>query len=50
MDKKLVLIVDDADTIRSSLVSLLNSDVVETRTASTMAEYVTLNELVTNSK
>ena len=38
MSKKSVLIVDDDASIRSSLVSLLGSDLVETRTASTMEE------------
>ncbi|MGH9839418.1 MAG: response regulator transcription factor [Blastocatellia bacterium] len=38
MEKKSVLIVDDDDSIRASLVSLLRSDVVETQTASTMEE------------
>src|SRR6266498_1904153 len=38
MPKKSVLIVDDDGSIRSSLVSLLGSDLVETWTASTMAE------------
>jgi DNA-binding NtrC family response regulator len=38
MDPKSILIVDDDSAIRSSLVSLLKSDAVETRTASTMEE------------
>jgi ActR/RegA family two-component response regulator len=38
VEKKSVLIVDDDDSIRASLVSLLRSDVVETQTASTMEE------------
>jgi ActR/RegA family two-component response regulator len=42
VEKKSVLIVDDDDSIRASLVSLLRSDVVETQTASTMEEAETL--------
>jgi DNA-binding NtrC family response regulator len=38
MDQKSILIVDDDSAIRSSLVSLLKSDAVETRTASTLEE------------
>src|SRR5437867_2203291 len=38
MPKKSVLIVDNDGSIRSSLVALLGSDLVETRTASTVEE------------
>ena len=46
MDKKSVLIVDDDDSICSSLVALLKSDLVETPTASTreMAEILLKTE------
>jgi CheY-like chemotaxis protein len=38
MDRKKILVVDDDATTRSSLVSLLASDAVEVRTASTMEQ------------
>ena len=47
MDKKSVLIVDDEDSICSSLVTLLKSDLVETRTASTLE---TVDKLIATEK
>jgi DNA-binding NtrC family response regulator len=44
VNKKSVLIVDDDSSIRTSLISLLRSDLVETRTASTSEEAMALIE------
>ena len=47
MDRKTILIVDDDDTTRSSLVSLLASDAVAVHTASTVEEAESLLEAET---